>query len=316
MNLLKYIGKRVLSLIPVLFVVSVVIFFIIHLTPGDPARAILGDQATEQEIEELRDSMGLNDPLPVQYFHWINKAIHGNLGKSAFSDDTVVSMIRDHLWPTLNITAFALLIAVAVGVPLGVWAARKHGQVADNSIMVFSLAGISMPSFLIGLLLMLFLGVKLKVLPVAGYKTMAQGLGMHLKYLVLPSISLGMMEAALITRMTRASMLEILNSDYIKMAKAKGVKGFSIVFKHAFRNVLITLTTVVGQTVIALISGAAVVETIFNVPGIGQLIVTSVQRRDYAVIQGITLLIALFNVVINLIVDLLYGIIDPRVRLK
>lgn len=315
-NLLKYIGKRILSLIPVLFIVSIVIFIIIHLTPGDPARAILGDQATEQEVENLRESMGLNDSLPVQYVNWVKKALRGNLGTSAFSDETVVDMIKDHLGPTLNITVFALLIAVGVGVPFGVLAAKKHGQLADSSIMVISLAGISIPNFLIGLLLILFFGVKLNVLPVAGYKTMAEGFGQHIRYLVLPSVSLGLMEAALITRMTRASMLEILNSDYIKMAKAKGVKSFSIIFKHAFRNVLVTLSTVVGQTIIALISGAAVVETIFNVPGIGSLIVTAVQRRDYAIIQGITLVIAVFNVLVNLIVDLLYGIIDPRVRLK
>ena len=315
-NLLKYIGKRILSLIPVLFIVSIVIFIIIHLTPGDPARAILGDQATEQEVENLRESMGLNDSLPVQYVNWVKKALRGNLGTSAFSDETVVDMIKDHLGPTLSITIFALLIAVGVGVPFGVLAAKKHGQLADSSIMVISLAGISIPNFLIGLLLILFFGVKLNVLPVAGYKTMAEGFGQHIRYLVLPSVSLGLMEAALITRMTRASMLEILNSDYIKMAKAKGVKSFSIIFKHAFRNVLVTLSTVVGQTIIALISGAAVVETIFNVPGIGSLIVTAVQRRDYAIIQGITLVIAVFNVLVNLIVDLLYGIIDPRVRLK
>lgn len=315
-NLLKYIGKRFLSLIPVLFIVSVVIFIIIHLTPGDPARAILGDQATEQEVEELRESMGLNDPLPIQYVNWVKKALRGDLGNSAFSDETVAGMIKEHLGPTLNITFFALLIAIGLGVPLGVLAAKKHGQFADNAIMVFSLGGISIPNFLIGLLLILFFGVKLNVLPVAGYKTMAEGMGQHIKYLVLPSVSLGLMEAALITRMTRASMLEILNSDYIKMAKAKGVKTGSIVFKHAFRNVLVTLSTVIGQTVIALISGAAVVETIFNVPGIGRMIVTAVQRRDYAIIQGVTLLIALFNVLVNLIVDLLYGIIDPRVRLK
>ena len=315
-NLLKYIGKRFLSLIPVLFIVSIVIFITIHLTPGDPARAILGDQATEQEIENLRESMGLNDSLPVQYISWVKKAIRGNLGTSAFSDETVVDMIKDHLGPTLSITVFALLIAIGVGVPCGVLAAKKHGQVADNFIMVISLAGISIPNFLIGLLLILFFGVKLNVLPVAGYKIMADGLGQHIKYLILPSVSLGLMEAALITRMTRASMLEILNSDYIKMAKAKGVKTFSIIFKHAFRNVLVTLSTVIGQTIIALISGAAVVETIFNIPGIGSLIVTAVERRDYAVIQGITLVIAVFNVLVNLIVDLLYGIIDPRVRLK
>lgn len=313
--MLRYICKRILSLIPVLFVVSLVIFYIIHLTPGDPARAILGDQATETEIEELRDSMGLNDPLPMQYLNWIKKAAQGNLGTSAFSDDTVVELIKDHLGPTVSLTIFALIIAVGVGVPLGVLSARKHGAAADQGVMVFSLLGISLPNFLVALILMLLLAVHFRLLPVAGYKTIEQGFGAHIRYLVLPAISLGLMEAALITRMTRASMLEILNSDYIKMAKAKGVKEFFLVFKHAFRNILVTMVTVIAQTLIALISGAAVVETIFNIPGIGQLIVTSVERRDYAVIQGITLMIALLNVVVNLIVDLLYGLIDPRVRL-
>lgn len=312
----KYIVKRLISMIPAIFVVSVVIFMIIHLTPGDPAAVMMGDQADPEAIEALRQSLGLNDPLPVQYLRWVGDVLHGDLGQSLYSDQTMIQMLVGHMGPTFSLTLYALVIALTVAVPLGVIAARRRGSLADNAISVFSMIGISLPSFLLGLLLMLVLAVTLKWLPVAGYKTVADaGIATHLKYLTMPAIALGFMEAGLILRMTRSSMLEVLGSDYIRMAKAKGERNGAIVMKHAFKNALIPIVTSVGQTFMGLLSGATVVESIFNIPGMGKMILTAVQQRDYEVVQAVVLFVSMINIVICLAVDLVYAAIDPRVRL-
>ena len=313
----KYILKRLLSMIPAVFVVSVVIFLIIHLTPGDPAAVMLGDQADPEAIAALREALGLNDPLPVQYLRWLGGVLQGDLGQSLYSDESMVSMLLSHLGPTLSLTVFALAISLIVAVPLGILAARKRGALADNAISVFSMIGISMPSFLLGLLLMLVFAVTLRWLPAAGYKTLAEdGMAEHLRYLVMPAIALGFMEAGLILRMTRSSMLEVLGSDYIRMAKAKGEKSLAITCKHALKNALIPIVTTVGQTFMGLLSGATVVESIFNIPGIGKMTITAVQQRDYEVVQAVVLFISMINIVVCLVIDLIYAAIDPRVRLS
>ncbi len=313
----KYILKRLLSMIPAVFVVSVVIFLIIHLTPGDPAAVMLGDQADPEAIAALREALGLNDPLPVQYLRWLGGVLQGDLGQSLYSDESMISMLLSHLGPTLSLTVFALAISLIVAVPLGILAARKRGALADNAISVFSMIGISMPSFLLGLLLMLVFAVTLRWLPAAGYKTLAEdGMAEHLRYLVMPSIALGFMEAGLILRMTRSSMLEVLGSDYIRMAKAKGEKSLAITCKHAFKNALIPIVTTVGQTFMGLLSGATVVESIFNIPGIGKMTITAVQQRDYEVVQAVVLFLSMINIVVCLVIDLIYAAIDPRVRLS
>lgn len=313
----KYILKRLLSMIPAVFVVSVVIFLIIHLTPGDPAAVMLGDQADPEAIAALREALGLNDPLPVQYLRWLGGVLQGDLGQSLYSDESMISMLLSHLGPTLSLTVFALAISLIVAVPLGILAARKRGALADNAISVFSMIGISMPSFLLGLLLMLVFAVTLRWLPAAGYKTLAEdGMAEHLRYLVMPAIALGFMEAGLILRMTRSSMLEVLGSDYIRMAKAKGEKSLAITCKHAFKNALIPIVTTVGQTFMGLLSGATVVESIFNIPGIGKMTITAVQQRDYEVVQAVVLFVSMINIVVCLVIDLIYAAIDPRVRLS
>ena len=313
----KFIVKRILSLIPILFLVSIGIFSLIHLTPGDPARAILGDLATEDEVMALRESMGLNDPLPVQYFEWLKGVFHGDLGHSIFIDKPMGTILWEHLVPTLNLTLYAMLIAVASAIPLGVLAARKKGRAADNTVSALTLAGISVPSFLMGIFLILIFAVKLKWLPVAGYKTVREaGFLTHIRYLTLPAIALGLMQAALITRMTKNAMLEVLNSDYMKMALAKGVKQRKRIWKHAFRNALIPIITVIGQSFIALLAGATVVENVFNIPGIGQLVINSAGRRDYEVIQATILVVAVMSVLVNLIVDILYGLANPRIDME
>ncbi|MBM7714063.1 ABC transporter permease [Siminovitchia sp. FSL H7-0308] len=310
-----YILKRLLSLIPVLMIVSVVVFLLIHITPGDPAAVILGPDASPAEVAELREQLGLNLPLYEQFAKWLLGIIQGDLGYSYFMDESVLQAFMLHLGPTFSLAVMAQLFAVILAIPLGVIAARKRGTIIDQTFMGFSLMGISVPSFLLGLFLILFFAVKLKILPVAGYKPVSDGLFQHVRYLLLPTIALGSMQAALIARMTRSTMLDILNANYIKTARSKGVKEIIIVYKHALKNAFIPILTVIGQTFGTLIAGAAVVETVFNIPGIGQLIVNSVERRDFAVIQGSVLLIAISYVAINLVIDLLYSVIDPRVRL-
>ena len=312
----RFIAKRIISVIPVLIIVSIVIFSLIHLVPGDPATAMLGDLATEEDIAALRIRMGLDKPLIEQYFIWIGNISHGDFGMSVVNNETVGSLIISHIRPTISLAIYALVIAAVIAIPLGMIASRKKGSAIDHVVSVISLAGISLPSFLLGLFLMLLFSVKFRIFPVSGYKEISEGFLEHIRSLTLPAIALGFMNAALMMRMTRASMLEVLGSDYIKMAKAKGVKEFSLLAKHAFKNTLVTLITIFGQSIVQALSGAAVVESLFAVPGLGQLMVNSIGRRDYYVIQAIVLLIAVINVVINMIIDILYGFVDPGVRVS
>lgn len=313
--MIRYVIKRFLSLIPVLLVVSVVIFGIIHITPGDPATVILGDEASPEQIQALREQLGLNQPIHIQYASWITDVMRGDLGTSYFMREPVSDAIFNHLKPTASLALFAIIISIIIAIPIGIAAANRQGTLTDQTMMGFALLGMSVPSFLLGLLLIILVGVKLGWLPVAGYQPLSAGLWNHLKYLILPAISLGSIQAALIARMTRTSMLEVLNMNYIKTARAKGVKDRIIVYKHALRNAFLPILTVIGQTFGTLVAGAVVTETIFNIPGIGQLIINSVERRDYSVIQGVVLFVTFSYVFINLFIDLLYGFIDPRVRL-
>lgn len=312
----KYVIKRLLSLIPVLFIVSIVIFMLIHLVPGDPAAIMLGEQATPAQIEALRETLGLNEPLVLQYIHWVRDIFRGDLGTSLFMDGTMLEIIGTHMVPTLQQTVVAILFATLVGVPLGMIAAIKRGRAADHLISTFSIIGVSMPSFLMGLGLVLLFSVKLGWLPSSGYKEIATyGWLTHIRYMILPGIALGFIELGLIIRMTRSSMLEIMGSDYMRMAKAKGVSRFRLFAKHAMKNALVGIITVVGLAFISCLGGAAVTETIFNIPGIGKLTLNSVMRRDYEVVQAVVLVVSLLNVLCTLVLDLIYGLIDPRVRL-
>lgn len=310
----KYIINRVLSIIPILIIVSIIVFSLIHLTPGDPAAAMLGAEATQEDINALRETLGLNEPLIKQYFIWIGNIFKGDLGVSVANNSPVSQVLASHLMPTINLSIFAMIISLIVALPLGMVAARKRGTIVDQGISVLALCGISLPSFLLGLALMMGFAVKLRWFPVSAYTPWSGGILKHIQSITLPAIALGFMYSALMMRMTRASMLEVLGSDYIKMAKAKGVREIALVGKHAFRNALVSVVTVIGASFIGTLSGAAVVETIFGIPGIGSLIVTSIGRRDYEVIQAVVLLVAVINVLINLVTDLFYGLIDPRIR--
>ena len=313
----KYLLKRLLSLIPVLFVVSLAIFLLIHLVPGDPAAAILGEEASPEQIAALRETLGFNDPLPVQYFRWVAGLFRGDWGTSFFMEGTMLEIIGSHMIPTLQQTLVAVGFATLVGVPLGMIAAIRHGSPADRIISAFSSVGISLPSFLMGLCLVLLISVKLRWLPSSGYKSIADfGWQTHIRYMLLPGIAPGFIEMGLIIRMTRSSMLEILSADYIRMAKAKGVSRRRMFFRHALMNALIGILTVVGLSFISCLGGATVTETIFNIPGLGKLTLNAVMRRDYEVVQAVVLLVSLMNVLCTLILDLLYALIDPRVRLN
>ncbi len=314
--MVKYIFKRICYLLPVLAVVAIVDFVIIHLTPGDPAAVMLGSDATDADLAKLREQLGLNLPIYVQFGRWLWGVLHGNLGWSIFMDMPVSTAIWQHLGPTVSLTILAEVIAIAVAIPLGVAAAANRGTWLDQLFMTLALLGISIPSFWIGLNFILLFAVKLGWFPAAGYQPLSSGLVNHLKYLIMPAVSLGIMQGALIARMTRSSLLEVLNENYIRTAEAKGLKYWVIIFKHALRNAFIPILTVIGLTFAVLIGGAVVTETVFNIPGIGKLVVTAVLRRDYAVIQGAILMTATAYVLINLVIDLLYALIDPRVRLS
>lgn len=311
-----YILKRVLTMIPVLFIVAVFVFTLIHLIPGDPASVMLGPDATPDEVEALRENLGLNLPIMQQFLVWIGGLMRGDFGMSLYMNMPVFQAFIEHIGPTLSLACLAQGVSMLIAIPIGVLAARKRGTHIDRSFMFIAMLGMSIPSFLLALILMLVFGVHLHALPVAGYAPISTGLWNYLKFLILPAISLGAIQAAVISRMTRSSMVDILSKNYIKTARAKGVKEQKVIYKHALRNAFIPILTILGETFGALITGAVVTETVFNLPGIGQLIVNSITRRDYTVIQGTILLIAATYLILNLIIDLLYGLVDPRVRLN
>jgi peptide/nickel transport system permease protein len=315
--MIKYIFKRLISVAVTLLVLSVLIFAIIHLTPGDPARIILGADASDEAVSSLRSELGLDVPLPMQYFRWVGNVLHGDFGRSYSRNGLVLDEIFLSMGPTLILAVWGQAFAIVFAVPMGIIAARHKGKWQDSSVVGISLLGISIPSFLLSLLLVIVFSVGLSLLPSSGYKPPGStDLLTHLRYIVLPVISLSMMQTAMLARMTRASMIDVIGKDYIKTAKSKGIRSGAIMYKHALKNAMIPVLTTVGQSFATLISGAAVVETVFNIPGIGQLIVNSVTKRDYPMIQGIVLTVSLMYIVINLLVDMLYGAIDPRVRVE
>lgn len=310
----RYLVNRLVSLLPVLVIVGLVVFFLVHITPGDPAAILAGPDASPEQLNNLRTTLGLNDPLPVQLWRWAIRAVQGDLGDSIFFNMKVTTLIAQKLEPTLLLSTAALLIAVCLGVGVGVLAAARHNTWVDQMVMVLTLFGVSIPSFWLGLNLMLVLGVKLRLLPVAGYVPLAEDAVTTLKSLVMPAISLGFIESALIARMTRSAMLDVLIQDYVRTALAKGLTERVVIFRHALRNAMLPIITVIGNTLAVLLGGSIVTETVFAIPGFGQLVIQAVSRRDYPLIQGAVLFVAIVYVLVNLLVDLLYVWIDPRIR--
>lgn len=310
----SYVVKRVLALVPVMLVVGVVIFLLIHLIPGDPTAYILGPDATQEELAKLRTELGLTDPLPIQFSRWLGKLVQGDLGRSISFAQPVTTAIMQRLEPTLLLTLIALTVAIGIGLPTGVLAAARRGGWWDHCVQVLTPLGLATPNFWLGLNLAILFAVKLEWLPVAGYEPLSSGGFRSLRYMVLPALTLGLSDTAIITRMTRAAMLEVLRTDYLRTARAKGLSERIVIFRHALRNAMIPIVTVVGMTAASLINGAVVTETIFNLPGIGRLFIGAVFRRDYPVVQGVVLFTAMVYVVINLLIDLSYAWLDPRVK--
>jgi peptide/nickel transport system permease protein len=308
-----YIARRFLQAIPVMVLVATAVFLLLRLTPGDPTDILLGPEATPERAAELRRDLGLDQPLPVQWAVWFSHVLRGDLGESIFLRRPVTQAIWERAEPTLMLTLLSLLIAVMLGLSLGIAAAVRQGSWADIVAMLVSLAGISMPTFWIGLNLILVFAVILGLLPVAGYKPLSEGLWENVRYLVLPAVTLGFYDAALLARMTRSMMLGVLKEHYVRTARSIGVSEPRVVLRHALRNALIPLLTIVGLMFAGLMGGALVTETVFNIPGVGRLLIQAVLRRDYALVQGIVLLIAGAYVFINLCVDILYGVLDPRI---
>nr|WP_243863982.1 ABC transporter permease [Brooklawnia cerclae] len=313
---MRFIFRRIIAGIPVLFVVSVVVFLIMHLTPGDPAATMLGPEASPTDVDALRHQLGLDQPILTQYAVWIEGVLRGDLGQSIFLHKAVAAAVGEQIQPTLYLALVAELIAVLIGVPAGIIAAHKQGRSTDLLVIAGAVLGTSLPSFLLGLLLILVFSVGLQWLPSAGYRPPDQGIGPFLSTIILPALALAVMQAALIARMTRTSVIEVLHQNYVTVAQAKGLDGRTITFKHVLRNGALPILTVVAQSFGLLLSGAIVIETVFNVPGIGQLTINAISRRDYPVIQGVVLTTATIYVLINLVVDVLYGVLDPRVRVK
>jgi peptide/nickel transport system permease protein len=305
-----------LAAIPVMVMVATSVFLLLFLTPGDPAAVILGPDATAERVAELRTRLGLDEPAYVQLFKWYGRLLRGDLGSSIFENRPVTEAIRARAEPTLMLTSLATLVAVTIGLSLGLLAALRRGRWEDTGAMFVAIAGVSMPTFWLGLNLIFVFGVLLGWLPVAGYQPLGEGLLENLRYLVLPSLTLGIFQAALLARLTRSMMLETLGDDYVRTARAKGLAERSVVVRHAFRNALIPLLTVIGLIFAALMGGAVITEQVFNIPGVGRMLIQAVARRDYPVVQGVVLIVAGLYVLINLGVDLLYGLLDPRVRLS
>ncbi len=309
-----YIIRRTLATVPVLLVVALIVFALIHFAPGDPAAIIAGTFAGEEQVERIREQLGLNEPLPVQLGIWFKNIVQGDLGTSLSGKKPVLEMIRDRMLPTFAVAILTDIFAVALGVPLGILAAWKANTWIDRVVMVFSTAGYSIPLFWLGFILMYVFAVRLEIVPVAGYVHPGENLGAFFHRLVLPVIATGLVVMALIARMTRATVLEVLGEDYIRTARAKGLVESTVLIRHALRNAILPIITVIGVGFALLLGGVVVTENVFAIPGLGRLLVNAISHRDYPVIQGTILVLSAIYAVVNLMVDISYAFLDPRIR--
>ena len=312
--MLSYILNRVGSTAIVMLLVSVFVFMLLYLAPGDPAAVLAGDNATPEQVAQLRASLGLNDSALVQFWRWISQVLQGNLGVSIFSNESVLSLMAQRAGATLSLALATMCIAVPLAITLGVIAAHKSGTTTDRILMLFSVVGFSVPAFVVGYFLVWLFAIKLQIAPVQGYVPISEGIGPWLKHLALPAITLGLTYTALIARITRATMIEVLSEDFIRTARAKGVPMIAILLRHALRNAGVPIITVIGIGIALLIGGVVVTETVFNIPGVGRLVVDAIARRDYPIIQGVILVFSGIYVLLNLATDLSYTLIDPRIR--
>jgi peptide/nickel transport system permease protein len=312
--MLAYVVRRLVATAFVMTFVALFVFSLLYLTPGDPAAAIAGDLATADDIARIHRQLGLDDPFLVRFGHWAWGVLQGDLGTSIFTNLPVTTLIRQRVGPTVSLTVMALIITLSFAIPLGVIAASKVGSWIDRLVMVVAVLGFSVPSFVLAYIAILCFSVWLDWLPVQGYASLSEGFAPFIEHLILPSIVLGLIYGALIARITRAAMLEVLSQDYIRTAQAKGLTEGKVLVGHALRNAAIPIVTVIGSGIALLIGGVIVTETVFAIPGIGRLTVDAILRRDYPIIQGVTLVLSAVYVVINLLVDVSYTFFDPRVR--
>lgn len=309
-----FVLRRLLSVVPVLLIVAVVVFLMLRLVPGDPAAIIAGDNATAEQVAQLRERLGLERPIAHQFVIWLGNVVRGDLGESFFFKTSVARLIAQRFEPTVALGLCALALAVLIAVPLGVLAAYRQGSWVDRAVMALSVTGFSVPVFVLGYALVYLFSVELGWLPVQGYARLSEGFGPFLERLILPSLTLALVYIALIARITRASVLEVLDEDYIRTARAKGLDDREVLAGHALRNAAVPILTVIGIGIAVLIGGAVVTESVFAIPGLGRLTVEAVLSRDFPVIQALILLFSTGYVVVNLLIDIGYALIDPRIR--
>ena len=312
--MLAYIAKRLLATIPVMAVVAIFVFAMLRLTPGDPASIIAGAAATTQDVEAIRARLGLDRPLLAQFFVWLGNMASGDFGESFFFKKQVAELVADRIEPTLMLSLTTMILSIAIAVPLGVIAAYRQGTWIDRIVMGFSVLGFSVPVFVIGYALIYVFAIELNWLPVQGYQRLAEGVVGCLVRLILPSITLSVIYIALIARITRTSVLEVLGEDYIRTARAKGLTNYTVLMRHALRNAAVPIVTVVGIGIALLIGGVVVTESVFSIPGLGRLTVDAVLARDYPTVQAVILLFSFVYVLVNLLIDLAYTGLDPRIR--
>ncbi|MDO9498520.1 ABC transporter permease [Falsiroseomonas sp.] len=309
-----YIVRRVLATIPVMAIVALFVFSLLYIAPGDPAAVIAGDQATPDDVERIRASLGLDRPYLVRFGAWVWDIARGDLGVSIFTNLPVSTMIQQRIEPTLSLMVVTLILAISIAIPMGVLAAQRQGTWIDRAVMGFAVLGFSVPVFVVGYMLAYIFALELDWLPVQGYTPFSRGFWPWLENLILPAVALGSVYIALIARITRATMLEVLQQDYIRTARAKGVNQSGILFLHALKNAAVPVITIIGIGLAGLIGGAVVTESVFAIPGLGRLTVDAILRRDYPVIQGVVLLFSFVYVLVNLAIDLAYTLFDPRIR--
>jgi peptide/nickel transport system permease protein len=312
--MLGYLFRRILAAIPVMGVVALFVFLLLRLTPGDPAAILAGDNATPEQLERIRTSLGLNEPLYTQFVTWIGKLLHGDLGQSLISNKPVFDLIASRVEPSISIALCTMLLSILVAVPLGVIAAWKQGTWIDRLVMGLSVLGFSVPVFVIGYVLIQIFAIELHWVPVQGFRNITAGFGPFFERIILPTCTLSFIYVALIARMTRAAMLDVLGEDYVRTARAKGINETGVLLRHALRNAAVPVITVIGTGFALLISGVVVTESVFNLPGIGRLTVDAVLARDYPVIQAMILLTSGIYVAVNLLIDVAYTLLDPRIR--
>ena len=311
----KYVLMRILSTIPVMGVVALFVFILLRLAPGDPAAVIAGDYATAEDVERIRAQLGLSDPIIVQFLRWLGNLLQGDLGTSIFSNKPVTELISQRLEPTFLLALTTILFSILVAVPLGTVAAYRSGSVIDRIVMFFSVGGFSVPVFVLGYMLIYVFSMTFKVLPVQGYRSpFEDGFWPFLYHIALPTVTLSVIFIALISRMTRASVIEVLEEDYIRTARAKGQSEVRILIRHALRNAAVPIVTVIGIGIALLIGGVVVTESVYNIPGLGRLVLDAVLARDYPIIQGLILFFSFVYIIINLLIDLCYTFLDPRIK--